>query len=145
MTTIINAENRIIGRLASEIARKARDGEEVKVVNSEKAVISGDEEEVKADYRQKHERGTRHDGPYYPKRPDKILKRTVRGMIPHKSKEGKKAFKRVKTYLGIPTGIDESEVEEVDVKSGDELQNRNYVKLGEVSRSIGWTPKVEVE
>jgi large subunit ribosomal protein L13 len=145
MTEIINAEDRIIGRLASEIAQKARDGEEVRVVNSEKAVISGDEEDVKADYRQKHERGARHDGPYFPKRPDKILKRTVRGMLPYKSKNGKEAFRRVKTYLGIPTEIDESKVEEVDVKEGDELKNRNYVKLGEVSRSIGWTPRVEVE
>ncbi|MFB6213234.1 MAG: 50S ribosomal protein L13 [Candidatus Nanohaloarchaea archaeon] len=140
---VINAENRVIGRLASEIARKVQDGEEVRVVNSEKAVISGDEEDVKADYRQKHERGARHDGPYFPERPDKILKRTVRGMLPYKSKEGKEAFKRVKTYLGIPTEIEESDVEEIEVKSGDELKNRNYVKLGEVSRSIGWKPRVE--
>ncbi|MFB6147801.1 MAG: 50S ribosomal protein L13 [Candidatus Nanohaloarchaea archaeon] len=143
MTTVINAEDRVLGRLASDIARKVRDGEEVKVVNAEKAVISGDEEEIKADYRQKYERGSRHDGPYFPKRPDKILKRTVRGMLPYKSQEGKEAFSRVKTYLGVPTGMEG--VEEVDVKSGDELKNRNYVKLGEVSRSIGWTPKVEID
>ncbi len=137
---VINAEGKVIGRLASEIARKVRDGEEVRVVNSEKVVISGDEEEIKADYRQRHERGARHDGPYFPKRPDKILKRTVRGMLPYKNQEGREAFKRVKTYLGVPEEFEDyEEVEEV--KEGDELKNRNYVKLGEVSKHIGWTPR----
>lgn len=135
---VINAKDKVIGRLASEIARKARDGEEVRVVNSEKAVISGDEQQVKEEYQGRHDRGSRHDGPYFPKRPDKILKRTVRGMLPYKSSEGKEAFKRVKTYLGVPEEFED--YTEVDVKEGEELKNRNYVKLGEVSRSIGWTP-----
>lgn len=130
--TVINAENRILGRLASEIARKAKKGETVRVVNSEKAVISGDEEEVIEDYRQKYERGSKYTGPHYPKRPDKILKRTVRGMLPDNGEFD------VKTYLTVPREFED--VEEVDIKSGDELKNRNYVKLGEVSKAIGWTP-----
>jgi len=139
---VIDAENKVLGRLATRIAREARDGKEVHVVNSEKAVISGTKEDVEDDYRQKYQRGTRHDGPYFPKAPDRILKRTIRGMLPYKSSEGKKAFERVKTYLGEPVDL---EPEEVDVKEGDELRYKNYVKLGEVSRSIGWTPKVETE
>jgi len=137
---IINAENRVLGRLASEIARKAKDGEEVHVVNSEKAVISGDKTEVKEEYKTKYERGGRHTGPHYPKRPDKILKRTVRGMLPTNKEAGREAFSNVKTYLEVPIEF-EGEVEEVDVKEGDELKNRNYVKLGDVSKYIGWTPR----
>jgi len=139
---IVNAENRVIGRLASDIARKASKGEEVHVVNSEKAVISGDREKVIEEYRQKYERGGRHTGPHYPKRPDKILKRTVRGMLPTNKESGKEAFSNVKTYLGVPLEF-EDEVEEVEVKQGDDLKNRNYVKLGEVSQFIGWTPRGE--
>ena len=131
--TIINAENRVLGRLASEIARKAKDGESVRVVNSEKAVISGDTEEVIEDYRQKYERGSKYRGPHFPKRPDKILKRTVRGMLPDNGDLD------VRAYLAVPYEFEDA-VEEVDVKSGDELQNRNYVKLGDVSKAIGWTP-----
>lgn len=141
--TVVNAENKVLGRLASDVARKAKDGEEVIVVNADKAVISGDEEEVKADYKQKHDRGTRHDGPYYPKAPDRILKRTVRGMLPYKSSEGKEAFERVKTYLGVPDEFEEAE--ELDVKEGNELKQRNYVKLSEVSRFMGWTPRGDLE
>jgi len=141
--TVINAENKILGRLASNIARKAKDGEEVVVVNADKAVISGNEEEIKADYKQKYDRGTRHDGPYYPKAPDRILKRTVRGMLPYKSSEGKEAFERVKTYLGVPEEFED--VKEVDVKEGDGLKQRNYVKLSEVSKFMGWTPRGDLE
>ncbi len=138
---IVNAENRIIGRLASEIARKAKDGEEIKVVNSEKAVISGSQEEVFADYKQKYERGVRHRGPHFPKRPDKILKRTIKGMLPTNKDSGREALSNVKTYLGVP--IEMEDFEEVDVKEGDDLKNRNYVKLGDVSKHIGWTPRGE--
>jgi large subunit ribosomal protein L13 len=129
---VINAENRVLGRLASEIARIAKDGESVRVVNSEKAVISGDTDKVIADYRQKYERGSKYRGPHFPKRPDKIVKRTVRGMLPDNGDFD------VKAYLTVPHEFDE--VQEVDVKSGHDLHNRNYVKLGDVSKAIGWTP-----
>ncbi len=136
-TRIIDAEGKILGRLASKIAETARDGEEVVVVNSEKAVISGDSERVKKEYKRKYDRGTRHDGPYFPKSPSRILKRTVRGMLPYKQPKGKEAFDRVKTYIGVPEEFKDHE--ELDVKKGEDLKYRNYVKLGEVSEFIGWT------
>lgn len=133
---IIDAENRVLGRLASKIAEEARNGEKVYVVNSEKAVISGNEQNIKEEYKTKHDRGTRHDGPYFPKAPQKILKRSVRGMLPYKSSEGREALSNVKTFIGVPDRFDETE--DVDVKKGDELKHRNYVKLSEVSKHIGW-------
>ena len=139
MTKVIDASNRVIGRLASEIAQEALDGEEVKVVNSEEAVISGDTDQVLEEYKQKVDRGVRDRGPHYPKRPDKMLKRVVRNMVPYKKERGKEAFSNIKTYLEVPIDL-EDEVEEIDTKSGDELKNKNYVKLGKVSRHVGWEP-----
>lgn len=136
---VLNAENKIVGRLATDISRRVKDGEEVKVVNAEKSVISGSKEEVFADYKQKYERGSRDFGPHYPKRPDKILKRIIRGMLPDKAE----SLSNVKTYLGTPERFEDVEVPET--KEGDELRNKNYVKLGEVSRHIGWTPKGDIE
>jgi len=133
---VINAEGRVLGRLASEVAQVARDGEEVAVVNSEEAVISGDSQTVKEKYQTKYERGRRDTGPYYPKRADKILKRTVRNMLPYKESNGREQFSNVKTYLGLPDRM-EDEVEESEAKKGDSLKHRNYVKLGEVSDFIG--------
>ena len=142
MTKVIDAENRIIGRLATEIAQEALDGEEVRVVNSEEAVISGDEEKVLEEYKTKYDRGVRDRGPHFPKTPARIIKRTVRGMVPYKKDRGREALSRVKMYMGVPHEFKE-DVEQVDTKSGDELQNRNYVKLGKVSRHIGWKPRGE--
>ncbi|WP_414837964.1 50S ribosomal protein L13 [Candidatus Nanosalina sp. VS9-1] len=139
MTKVIDASNRVIGRLASEIAQEALDGEEVRVVNSEEAVVSGDTEQVLDEYKTKHDRGVRDRGPHFPKSPERILKRSLRGMVPYKEDRGKEALSRVKAYIGVPHEF-EDDVEEVDTKSGDELQNRNYVKLGKVSRHIGWEP-----
>jgi len=139
MTKVIDASNRVIGRLATEIAQEALDGEEVKVVNSEETVISGDKEQVLDEYKQKVDRGVRDRGPHYPKRPDKMLKRVVRNMLPYKDERGKEAFSSIKTYLEVPHDL-KDEVEEVDTKSGEELKNKNYVKLGEVSKHVGWEP-----
>ena len=133
---VIDADNKIIGRLASHVASEVRNGEEVRVVNSEKAVISGKKDKILADYKQKYDRGRRDTGPYFPKRSDKIMKRTIRGMLPKEKKSGREQHSRVKTYLGVPEEF-EGDVEQVDVKSGDELKNRNYVKLTEVAEHIG--------
>lgn len=141
---VIDGKDKIVGRLATRVARLAKDGEEVHVINSEHVAVSGDEEQIKEEYRTKYERGTRHDGPYFPRRPDKILKRTVRGMLPYKSSEGREAFRRVKAYLGSPERL-QSEVEEVDVKEVTDLRHRNYVKLGEISKSMGWKKEAEAQ
>ncbi|MFQ3308496.1 MAG: large subunit ribosomal protein L13 [Candidatus Nanohaloarchaea archaeon] len=132
--TVIDGENKILGRLASEVARRVKDGEEVHIVNSEKAVVSGDKKEVLADYKQKFDRGRRDRGPYFQKRPDKILKRTVKNMLPD-GPDGRELRSNYRTYLQVPDRFDE--VQDVDVKEGDDLRNRNYVTLTEISEHIG--------
>ena len=136
----VDAENRIVGRLGSTVARKVKEGEEIDIVNAEKAVISGDRQDVIEDYRQKYERGSRDFGPYYPKRPDKILKRIITRMLPDSKEEDLDS--KVKTYLADPMN---GEAEELGVKKGEELRNRNYVKLEDISKSLGWKPRIEVE
>ena len=44
--TIIDASNLLLGRLASIIAKRLLSGEEIIVVNAEKAVISGNRENI---------------------------------------------------------------------------------------------------
>lgn len=134
---VVSAEGKILGRLASRVASMVKDGETVRVVKSEEAVISGDEKEIFKDYKQKKDRGARDRGPYFPIRPDRILKRTIKGMLP--SSGQKELLSNVRTYLDVPEEFED--YEELDVKSGDDLLNRNYVKLGEVSKHIGWKGK----
>ncbi|MEM5883109.1 MAG: 50S ribosomal protein L13, partial [Candidatus Aenigmatarchaeota archaeon] len=90
---IIDAENQILGRVASKIAKKLLEGEKIIVVNCEKAVISGNPRYTIKKYLEKIERGDPKHGPFFPKTPDGIFRRTVRGMLCWDRAKGRKAFK----------------------------------------------------
>lgn len=130
--TVIDAEGAILGRLASEIAARLKDGETVHVVNAERAVVSGDPEETYEKYRQKREAGSIESGPDFPKAPDRIVKRTVRGMLPNGA-DGREAFKRLRTYRGNPDGL---ETDDIDIKRAEALQGRNSVTVESISANI---------
>ncbi len=74
---IINAEGHVLGRLCTNIAERILKGEEVVVVNAEKALVTGKKEMVFGEFKQKKDRGKIIRGPFYPRRADLIFKRTV--------------------------------------------------------------------
>ncbi|MEM5878414.1 MAG: 50S ribosomal protein L13, partial [Candidatus Aenigmatarchaeota archaeon] len=93
---VYDATGKILGRLATVVAKQAIKGEQIHVVNCEKAIIVGDPEFTKKKYKQRIERGDPHHGPYFPKTPTGIVKRAIRGMIDYKKQTGKAALKRIK-------------------------------------------------
>ena len=129
---VVDARDCIMGRVASQVAQRALDGETVAVVNAERAVITGSEDDVMGVYRQRAEVGSDR-GPNYPKRPDRIFKRAIRGMVPYKETRGREAFENVRVYLGNP--YDDAEV--LDDTSLDRLSNIKFISLGEVSENLG--------
>lgn len=133
---IYNAENQILGRVCTFIAKDLVKGENVVVVNAEKAVLSGNIRWKKEHYQEKIKRGDPHKGPFFPKYPDDIFRRTVRGMLPWKQAKGRNAFKQLKVFVGIP--------EEFKNKQGEKIENADasklkitYITLGDLSVSIG--------
>src|SRR6056297_3435408 len=98
---VVDARDCILGRVASQVAERALDGERVAVVNAERAVITGSEDDVMKTYRTRAELGSDR-GPNYPKRPDMIFKRSIRGMLPHKKPRGREAFEGIRVYVGNP-------------------------------------------
>ncbi|MBP1911914.1 50S ribosomal protein L13 [Thermococcus stetteri] len=137
---IINAEGLILGRLASKVAKMLLEGEEVVIVNAEKAVITGNREDIFAKYKQRTELRTRTNprrGPFYPKRSDEIVRRTVRGMLPWKTDRGRKAFKRLKVYVGIPKEFEGKELETISEAHMSRLATPKYVTVGEVAKFLG--------
>ena len=134
---VIDARNCILGRVASQIAERALDGERIAVVNAEEAVITGGEEDVMSVYRQRDAVGSDR-GPHYPRRPDRLFKRSVRGMLPYKTTKGREAFENVRIYIGNPYEGDEGvDAELLDGTSLDRLSNIKFVSLGEVSENLG--------
>ncbi|NJE27143.1 50S ribosomal protein L13 [Thermococcus sp. MV5] len=116
------------------------EGEEVVIVNAEKAIITGNREDIFAKYKQRTELRTRTNprkGPFYPKRSDEIVRRTVRGMLPWKTDRGRKAFKRLKVYVGIPKEFEGRELETISEAHMSKLATPKYVTVGEVAKFLG--------
>lgn len=137
MVTVVDAEGMLLGRLASIVARRSLTGEEFAIVNAEKAVISGTRVRVLANYNQKRQRGSKEGGPFYPRRPDHIMKRTIRGMLPYKRERGIEAFKRVKVYVGVPREFADAQREIIGEADMKRLSTPRYITLGAVSTFLG--------
>ncbi|WP_292370857.1 50S ribosomal protein L13 [Methanoregula sp. UBA64] len=137
MVTVINGDGLILGRLASVSAQRALAGEEIAIVNVEKVIISGSRARVLGNYYHKRERGSTDWGPYFPRRPDHIVKRTIRGMLPYKRPRGIDAFKRIKCYVGVPAEFANAKMEVPEEVHMDRLNNPQFVTLGAVSTALG--------
>ena len=137
MVTVIDGDGLLLGRLASMVARRAMSGEEIAIINAEKAVISGSRARVLANYGQKRSRGSREGGPFFPRRPDHIVKRTIRGMLPYKRTVGSEAFKRVRVYVGVPAEFTGSEREVLEDAHMNRLNTPKFVTIGAVSTFLG--------
>ena len=132
--TVVDAQDCILGRVASQVAERALDGERVAIVNAEHAVITGRENQLVEKYQQRREVGSDR-GPAYPRRPDRIFKRSVRGMVPHKRPRGREAIERVRVYVGNP--YDDTDAEVLEGTSLDRLSNIKFVPLGDISEALG--------
>lgn len=134
--TVIDADGAVLGRLASQAAKRALDGEEIRVVNAERALITGSEDAILEKYREKREVGSQRKGPFYPRMPDRIFKRTVRGMLPYQQPRGREALRRVRAYVGVP-----EEFEDADAEVVDDARTRAHqaIRLEAVSRDLGAT------
>lgn len=101
---VIDAKHSILGRLASAVAKEAIKGFNVVVINSDLALVSGGRRDIIEAYQVKRKRGgTGQKGPNFPSDPSRIVKRTVRGMLPYKQARGLNAIKRVYCYDGVPS------------------------------------------
>ena len=130
---IVDANDCILGRVASEVATRALDGQRVAVVNAEAAVITGDREDVIERYRTRNRLGSDR-GPRFPKRPDGILKRAIRGMLPMDRQRGRDALSNVRVYVGNPFDDEAVVLEDTSL---DQLSNIRFVHLQEISEQLG--------
>ena len=132
----IDADGLILGRLASHVAQRLLAGDEVVIVNAEKALITGGKDDVIAHFRHRRDVGSGRKGPLYPRTPHMMLKRTVRGMLPFKKPRGRSAYKRLKVHISVPKELEKKKFESVEGAS--EISTQRYMTLGEVSRVLGY-------
>jgi large subunit ribosomal protein L13 len=134
MDIVIDAEDCIAGRLASIAAKELLKGKRVYIVNAEKAVVSGNPKYTIKNLKEKLKRGDPYHGPFYPRRPDQIMKRLVRGMLPKKPR-GTEALKRLRVFLSVP-----AEAQGKDPIKPGAAKNKlkgKYIELGKLSERVG--------
>ncbi|MCP3686221.1 MAG: 50S ribosomal protein L13 [bacterium] len=134
---IIDASNQVLGRVCTFVAKKALIGEDVKVINCEKAVITGDKRNVIGKYKTKMARGQPKQGPYIQRTPDRFVRRIIRGMLPYKQEKGEKAYSRVKCFVTVPESLKDQKAEKVKGAEVSKLPNLKYVKVGDLCQELG--------
>ena len=139
---VVDATNHIAGRLASHVAKLLLQGQRVTVINCEKIMMSGTRSNQIQEYREFLEINSiinyKH-GPVHYRRPDTIIAKMIRQMLPFDRKpSGKLAFQRLRTYIGAPK--DTKPIKKIQFEKA--LIRRtaaNYTTLAEICRVIGWT------
>ena len=139
-TTIVDGTNMIAGRMCSHVAKLLLKGNKVVIVNSENIMISGSRESIIGEYREFLEIASITNpkfGPFHPRRPDTIITKMVRGMLPKTKPSGKAAFSRLRVYLGVPNelkSLSRTQFEDARIRK----TSPYYTSVGELGRMVGW-------
>ncbi len=143
--TVIDATGLIVGRLASTVAQRLLAGEEISVINAEKAVVSGSPETSLSKYRVMRAKGSKERGPYYPKRADMILRRTIRGMLPYKKAKGRAALAKLRVYVGVPIQLAGADAERPEHAHKSRLSTIKTIELRSIARQLGAKEQVNFD
>ena len=137
---IIDGKDQILGRMASVAAKKLLEGEDVFIVNAEEVIITGNRDYFFDLYEKRSQFKDIANplrGSFFPKRSDRVVRRAVRGMLPWKKDKGRKAYKKLKVYVGIPDDLSEKEFVRFNEADVSKLRTKKYFKVKEISRFLG--------
>ena len=138
---VVDATDHVAGRLSSQVAKLLIKGNRVSVVNCDKIMISGTRSNIISEYREFLEINSinhwKH-GPKHPRRPDTIMKKMIRGMLPKEKPSGKEAHKRLRTYIGSPKEVKSLKKIKFE-KAMIRKSSSNYTTMADLGRTVGWT------
>jgi large subunit ribosomal protein L13 len=137
----VDATGHIAGRLCSVVASEILRGKRIVVLNAEKAVISGNRDAVIEQWKQRLELGSKVNpmyGPLHPRRPDNIMWRMVRGMVPKTKAKGTMGLKRVRFYMGVPAKYSGVKLTKFDQAMATRPLPM-YTTIAELAHNIGWS------
>ena len=138
---VVDTTDHIAGRLASNVAKLLLKGNRVSLVNCENIMISGNRSNIIKEYKDFLEIASilhpKH-GPFHPRRPDTIITRMIRGMLPRDKPSGMAAHKRLRAYIGVPKEVKPFKKIQFE-KAKITRTSANYTTMGNLGRDIGWT------
>ena len=133
---IINGENLILGRLATYTAKQALLGEKVDIINAEKVVVTGKKQDLLKRYRERVNKGDPLKGPYFPRMPDRLVRRAIRTMLPYKKQRGSLAFKKIMCYIGTPTKFKDKETKTLKSADIQHSKTLNFMTVDEICKRL---------
>lgn len=136
-TVVVDAKGLILGRMASTIAKRLLQGENIIIMNAEKAVISGKRLSRIKEAKKKLEIGHPKKGPFHPRRPEEIVRRTIKGMLPRRKPKGQQAYRRLKVFVDVPQELIETETQTIPDARSEKLKCP-YITVGKLAKEIGW-------
>ncbi len=112
----IDATDTPMGRVASFTAKRALAGSKLFVLNSEKAIISGNKQMILEKYKERRALGgISLRGPFHSKDCEKIMKRAIRGMLPdYRLGRGREAWKRIRCFNGVPAEYQKEKLTKIE-------------------------------
>jgi large subunit ribosomal protein L13 len=143
----IDATDCIAGRMCSQISKLLLKGHRVRVVNAEKTMMSGNRYMIIDSYRKFLTISSATNpinGPVHPRRPDRILTKMIRGMLPKRKSSGISSFKRLRVYISVPPELKDAKMETFKNSKIRKPQSY-YLSLGDVAKEIGWTGALNYE
>lgn len=111
---VIDGTDMVFGRMATQVAKKALQGEEIHIINSENLILNGSPAVIIHRYHERKRAKNKADperSPKWPKVPHMLVKRMIRGMLPWKTAKGKTAYRRIMVYTGNPKQLKPTEFE----------------------------------
>uniref|UniRef100_A0A0G4HLK1 Ribosomal protein L13a n=1 Tax=Chromera velia CCMP2878 TaxID=1169474 RepID=A0A0G4HLK1_9ALVE len=140
---IIDARGHLLGRLASVVAKELLNGQSIVLVRCEDINISGSLYRNRLKYMEflrKKTNSNPRDGPFHYRAPSKIIWRTIRGMMPHKTARGQMALARLRCFEGVPAPYDMKKrmVVPQALKVLRLKLHRKFCRLGDLSSRVGW-------
>lgn len=126
-------------------------GQKIVVVRCEEINVSGSFFRLKLRYHnflhKRHLVNPKKSGPFHFRAPSRILYRTIRGMMPHKTPRGAAALQRIKLFEGVPPPYDRKKkmvvpqaLRVLRLKPG-----RKFCTIKRLSHEVGWGYKDVVD
>jgi large subunit ribosomal protein L13 len=137
---VVDATSCIAGRMCSHVSKLLLQGNRVAIVNAEKAMLSGARAKTIQLYKEHLEINSVTNpihGPFHPRRPDTMLTKMVRGMVPKRKSSGMTAFARLRVYIGVPEEMKKTEMESFSDSKITKPESY-YITVGEVAKEMGW-------
>ena len=104
-------------------------------------MISGTRSNIVGEYREFLEIASilhpKH-GPFHPRRPDTIITRMIRGMLPRKKPSGRTAHRRLRAYVGAPKDLGAYKRVRFE-KAMITRPAARYTTMASLGDAVGWT------